>query len=539
VQVAWEAIHDGPGSGQAKAIGVSPKNQTVFVTGSLAMESTEKGGLTIAYSMRTGETIWSVLRPHASFRALVVDPSGEFVIVSGSETVAFDTDSGDVVWSRPGGTTDIVISVDGESAYLVLEDKSIAAVNTRNGAEDWRSRMDLWGNPYFRRYSSSQPVWFPAGGGIKELTIGPLPGGAGVAAAGIAYYIFINPLPDIWPPPTTGYCSEFVADFNEPSGSQTWSPWRGWRRCTGSGDYRLASSEHGLFLSEGVGWGYGSLSAFVDGDCVWGNRHYGGYEDLAVGPEGSRVFSTGTNDDDECDTSAFSAATGSRLWSIRHDGSHDVWTRAVALSDDGKDVLVTGSEGVGWSWRTGLTLALSADDGGEIWRARFGGHDESWNEAIDIATSGDQIFVTGCSGSEESGRDFITVAYWRVLEIDLDIQPALDPNVVDPMLPGVVPVALLGSEDFDVTTIDPESLRFGPDQAEPCGFMPVRDLDPDAEYAYLLPDVNGDGYDDLIVQFDVQQSGIQCGDTEATLTGELQTGRPFEGADEVVTVGCD
>jgi hypothetical protein len=102
-----------------------------------------------------------------------------------------------------------------------------------------------------------------------------------------------------------------------------------------------------------------------------------------------------------------------------------------------------------------------------------------------------------------------------------------------------VPVALLGSEDFDVTTIDPESLRFGSDQAGPCGFMPVRDLDPDAEYAYLLPDVNGDGYDDLIVQFDVQQSGIQCGDTEARLTGELQTGRPFEGADQIVTVGCE
>ena len=42
----------------------------------------------------------------------------------------------------------------------------------------------------------------------------------------------------------------------------------------------------------------------------------------------------------------------------------------------------------------------------------------------------------------------------------------------------------------------------------------------------------------MVVHFKTQETGIACGDTSATLTGETFDGTAIEGSESVDTVGC-
>jgi len=112
----------------------------------------------------------------------------------------------------------------------------------------------------------------------------------------------------------------------------------------------------------------------------------------------------------------------------------------------------------------------------------------------------------------------------RVLPIDIDIKPGSDPNSINPFSKGVIPVAILGSAEFDATEVFVESLRFGPDGAEP--------THPNGH----LADVNDDGFTDFVTHYKVKETGIALGDTEACITGEIPDGTPFEGCDDIRTV---
>ena len=53
-----------------------------------------------------------------------------------------------------------------------------------------------------------------------------------------------------------------------------------------------------------------------------------------------------------------------------------------------------------------------------------------------------------------------------------------------------------------------------------------------------MKDVDDDGDMDLLLHFNTQESGIACGDSEATLTGELFSGEPISDTDAIKTVNC-
>jgi hypothetical protein len=112
------------------------------------------------------------------------------------------------------------------------------------------------------------------------------------------------------------------------------------------------------------------------------------------------------------------------------------------------------------------------------------------------------------------------------IPVQIDIKPGSAPNPVNPRADGVMPVAILGSSAFDVTSVDQTTVRFGPGSAA---------AQKDAGHT---EDVNGDGFLDLIFHFPTAAAGIACGDTAAALTGATTSGVPIRGSDSVVTVGC-
>ena len=48
------------------------------------------------------------------------------------------------------------------------------------------------------------------------------------------------------------------------------------------------------------------------------------------------------------------------------------------------------------------------------------------------------------------------------VQVDIAIKPGSDPNSINPNQKGVIAVAILTTEDFDATTVDPLSVNVGP-----------------------------------------------------------------------------
>lgn len=114
-----------------------------------------------------------------------------------------------------------------------------------------------------------------------------------------------------------------------------------------------------------------------------------------------------------------------------------------------------------------------------------------------------------------------------LVEVIIDIKPASDPNSFSEKDQGVLPVAMLGSIDFDVTTVDPSTVMMDSATAMERG---------KSGKIAAYEDVNGDGYIDAMFRFEVQELMLSPGIHTLILTGNLQDGTPIEGTDEVRVV---
>jgi len=106
------------------------------------------------------------------------------------------------------------------------------------------------------------------------------------------------------------------------------------------------------------------------------------------------------------------------------------------------------------------------------------------------------------------------------------IKPGSPVATINPQSQGMLPVAILSTDEADATLIDPQSVRFGASGTEAA---PVR---------ATQGDVDGDGLADLLLLFGTQETGIDCGDTSATLTGRTLDGQSISRSAAIRTVGC-
>ena len=147
-------------------------------------------------------------------------------------------------------------------------------------------------------------------------------------------------------------------------------------------------------------------------------------------------------------------------------------------------------------------------------------------EIYQTVVSGGLLTIAGTTTGSEF--DFSGIAgvqlVMQPLPVTIDIKPDSNINPINPGSKGKLTVAILTTEDFDASMVDASIVQFGPSAA-----APIR---------YRLDDVDDDGDWDLALKFNTQETGISCGDTEATLIGETFDGQSFTGTDFIRTVGC-
>jgi len=152
----------------------------------------------------------------------------------------------------------------------------------------------------------------------------------------------------------------------------------------------------------------------------------------------------------------------------------------------------------------------------------------NWNFVGDSSTGSNFAGTQGGSPAGPWGLSFpdLTRSAFQINGIAIDIKPGSLPNSINPRSNGVIPVAILTTPTFDATTVDPLTVRFGPNGAV------------EAHGRGHIEDADRDGDLDLVLHFRTQDTGIVCGDTSASLTGETFSGQAIEGSDSIRTVGC-
>ncbi len=106
----------------------------------------------------------------------------------------------------------------------------------------------------------------------------------------------------------------------------------------------------------------------------------------------------------------------------------------------------------------------------------------------------------------------------------IDIKPGSDVNPVNLKSKGVLPVVIIGAEDFDVNQIDLSTATL--DGASPRTKGSSGDVG-------SFEDINGDLIVDLILHFDMRDMNIDPLASTLILTGELFDGTAFEGSDAI------
>jgi uncharacterized delta-60 repeat protein len=208
-------------------------------------------------------------------------------------------------------------------------------------------------------------------------------------------------------------------------------------------------------------------------------------------------------------------------------GSNDTGNGVVVQGDH---ITVAGIKGAAGSTsfaavRYTGTGSLDAGFGsGGVATATFG---NPTNNAFDIAAQPDgKVVVAGGTADFSHGvSDFALARFLgapTAIIVSVDVKPDSADNVVILQSGGVIPVAILTTDDFNAASVDPATVCFVKDCTEKHGIG-------------HLEDVNGDGRPDLLLHYETLETGIVLGDTQACLTGKTNSGMAIQGCDRIVT----
>ena len=112
--------------------------------------------------------------------------------------------------------------------------------------------------------------------------------------------------------------------------------------------------------------------------------------------------------------------------------------------------------------------------------------------------------------------------------VDIDIKPGSDPNPINPGSNGLIPVAILTTDDFNAADVEPNSVTLAGVEVAVRGKA--------EKLMARLEDVDGDGDDDLLLQVETQSEGTLWESGPVILTGKTYDGRDIKGTDEVIIV---
>ena len=172
---------------------------------------------------------------------------------------------------------------------------------------------------------------------------------------------------------------------------------------------------------------------------------------------------------------------------------------------------------------TGLPLSIGAQlhGGANVYTSFFGGiidEVEIFNRALsDVEIQA--IYNAGSAGK------------CKFIEIEIDIKPGSDPNSINLCSHGSVPVAILGTDDYDVldavTGVDPDTITLADAN--------VRTVGKGNKLMCHEDDVNSDGLWDLVCQIPTVDLAMELGttDTTADLNAQAYDGTSVMGSDAI------
>jgi hypothetical protein len=156
------------------------------------------------------------------------------------------------------------------------------------------------------------------------------------------------------------------------------------------------------------------------------------------------------------------------------------------------------------------------------------------------------VKVTDSEGQSDVNDSTLMILPKPAVKVAVDIKPGGCPNPVNVKSKGVLPVAILGTADYDITTIDPTSIRLAGVEPLRSGYEDVATPVSDANDCNCTTD-GPDGFLDLTLKFETQRIVEAIGDVNngdvltLALTGVLFDPIPFEtpieGADCILIRG--
>ena len=126
---------------------------------------------------------------------------------------------------------------------------------------------------------------------------------------------------------------------------------------------------------------------------------------------------------------------------------------------------------------------------------------------------------------KQPSRRFLLGDACEVISVAIDIKPGSDPNSINLGSRGVIPVAILTTDDFDAGSVNPDTVKLAGSSVAIRG-NGSRSL-------ASLDDVDHDGDWDLMLQVSTDNLQLQVGATTAVLTAMTWDGEAIEGSDTV------